>query len=111
MGINDRRSVTITTQSNGNVVRDTFLRKAALKAAKNGYYPTDVPVRLDIIVESPSPGSVWLVPILLGSLTAIRDVLIVDDRQVVSLSVQSRKAKNGRITVRCSEIDTREVAS
>ncbi len=107
MGINDRRSVTLVTHS----LRNIYLRKVALREAKNGYYPNDDPVRVEIVVEGPSHGLLPILPFVIDAFSAIRGPLIVDYRQIVSLSVQSRQAKKAKITVRCSELDTREVAS
>lgn len=102
----ERRAAVIVTDSH----RFTHLKKAAMKVAEGGYYPTDNPVEIEVIVTSKDI-PVWILGKLRDVIHVVRDTLIVDEQQITGLSIKKKIGRRRRVVVTCTELDAREVAS
>lgn len=103
----ERRAAVIVTDSH----RFTHLKKAAMKVAEGGYYPTDNPVEIEVIVTSLKDSPVWILGKLHDVIHVVRDTLIVDEQQITGLSIKTKIGRRRRVVVTCTELDAREVAS
>lgn len=103
----ERRAAVIVTDSH----RFTHIKKAAMKVANGGYYPTDSPVEIKVIVTYMKEPPVWLLGHLIDVIRIINDAFIVDGKQIVGLSIKAQRGAKHRTVVSCTELEWREVAS